>query len=443
MKRKMCLIFIMCFALAACACGKDGEEPASLGALDGPVSLEEAGQDHAEQADLNQSGSTGEPSGLGEQEENSSVRLLNQQNKGSVGASSDGFYEIHYLGGSPGANILYTDAASAQRIYLSPDLSSDHQSASDPSWLDSEITAGGVTVLVANEHLFLANTGLDDTPGAIYKAELDGSGRTKLAEFTEHYVEWFTGEIAFDGEWFYVSGESQTKLLGVSSVDGTVKELCTFPNNVGLVSGAFDDQVLITTFEEPEGVEDMSAEERYSALKTALYSYHVDSGQMEEIMSWKTEDRIIYADGHLLYYFDIPGDCLKAADLRDGGEEIILASLTESGINGADISEIRTVLDGHLVYSDEYDHNIDLFSGRVTDMASLSNYKPMVLWGSYGEQYLVSSGELEIPYDGYDPGGNPTVLVTSIPLLALIDKDDYWNGNYDNLVPVKNVFLED
>ena len=67
----------------------------------------------------------------------------------------------------------------------------------------------------------------------------------------------------------------------------------------------------------------------------------------------------------------------------------------------------------------------------------------MVLWGSYGDQYLVSSGELEIPYDGYDPGGNPTVLVTSISLLSLIDKDDYWNGNYDNLVPVKNVFLED
>ena len=54
-----------------------------------------------EQADLNQSGSTGEPSGLGEQEENSSVRLLNQQNKGSVGASSDGFYKIFAPGLPP------------------------------------------------------------------------------------------------------------------------------------------------------------------------------------------------------------------------------------------------------------------------------------------------------------------------------------------------------
>ena len=48
---------------------KDGEEPASSVALDqAHLSLEEARQDHAEQADLNQSSSTGSrrPGGTGE-----------------------------------------------------------------------------------------------------------------------------------------------------------------------------------------------------------------------------------------------------------------------------------------------------------------------------------------------------------------------------------------
>ena len=72
------------------------------------------------------------------------------------------------------------------------------------------------------------------------------------------------------------------------------------------------------------------------------------AGRWEEVCPGKLRTGSSTPTGHSTYYFGIPGDCLKAADLKGWRRKSILASLTESGINRADISEIRTVLDGHL-----------------------------------------------------------------------------------------------
>ena len=459
MKQKMIFTSLLGCAMLLCACNAQPSGETTPATLEGKVSLEPAGSDSGAGSDASEALTGSEAEGSdgsempaddggaadeagGAQTDGTEVRLLKESNGGALAASSDGYYGIYWQGSEGTANIIYTDVATAQRIYLSPDLASDHQSEADPSWLDGTMTDGGCFPFVAGDHLFLANSGAE-APGALHKAELNGSGRTKLAEFEEYDIIW--EDLAFDGQWIYVVGKDkdwEDVLLGVNSEDGTVRELCRFPNG-GLLYGAFGDQIIIKSFEEPESYDESDPMEQYDQLTAILYGCDIDGGEPKEFLSWRQVDMYEAIEGDRLYGFDVLNDCLKVYDLSDGSEEILIGSLSELGINGEEISYVDTVKDGHMIFSmNGSSYFLDLSAKTMVEAPWLSNTKIPMIFGTYGDQYLVSSGDVIVYYDGYDPGGRPAVLPQSVIQMALIDQEDYWKCNYEFTI-IKDVFLED
>ena len=439
MKRNVFFAVFLCLILSFCACSPKASGETAPGRLDGQVSLETYGEDGSP---VPESGPEGKD--IQAEAHESPVYLLKEYNGGSIAVSPDGYYEV-YSHGNGGANLLYTDIATAQRIYLSPNVSANHQSAADPSWLDEAAAKGGVTVFVAGDALLFANTGIDE-PGALYKAGLDGSGRRVLAVFEDYRVEWFSGDIAFDGTNLYVTAvnrDGKQVLLSINSEDGAFTELYTLPEEGALLYGAFDDCLLFKTFKEPEGRESMDDQERYNNLTAVVFTYSLSSGEVKEVLSWTQVDMFDCVFENRLYGFDVANDCLKVFNLSDGSEEVLLASLSENNIHGAGISSVERVWDGHIIYSCDGDtYNLDLETFKAAKMKLLDNYKPSVIIGEFGDDYLVTGGDLIIPYEGKDPAGRDVIMEVYVNQLVLINKEDYWNSAF-NFKPVTNTFFEE
>ncbi len=357
---------------------------------------------------------------------------------GNLGVSNAGYYEIYdNLDGS--GNILYTDVETKQRIYLSPDISSDHQSAADPSWIES--TLGGVTVFAAGDSLFIQKNDFDDF-GALYRAELNGGNRVKLLDFVD-YESWFSS-IAGDGENLYTLLTKRTGgcfLVKISMADGTIEPLYQMPYEINFLQSVYDDCILIQSTVRPDPEEYSDGDEIYENTEFKVYRYAVTSNQLDEVLQWKMGNMEGAFDHSSMYIFDYQKDCLKVYDFRDDTETIRIESLKEKGISGDGLS-IDSVRDDHLAYDvDGSSFIMDLSTLEIQERLCMEDsYMYPIILGAFGDKYMVTAGELEIPYDDFDPAGNPIINTRLVSRLALIDSDDYWNSEY-NFERIRDTFL--
>ncbi len=353
--------------------------------------------------------------------------------------SDTGCYEMFSNGNYTG-NILYTDVASKQRIYLSPDLSSDHRSEADPSYIND--TLGGVFLFVAMDHLFIHSYGSEETVGTLYMADLNGENRKKIMEFRDYLP--ITGSIVSDGQYLYsllTKNSGDVVLARINIENGDILELCTMANENNFIMAAYNDCIIIKALDRPSSDEYTDGMDVYINTTHIVYRYSLNENQLSEVVEWQQNDISEMYEGPFLYVFDMLNDCLKKIDTRDKTEVIVIASLSEHGIDKEEFSGIISIKDNHMLYAAAgLRFSLDLTTLEAREMKNISNDIYPAIIASYGDKYLITSGYLEIPMDSFDPAGNPITYNMIMDNLALIDIEDYWQSNYD-LEPIKNTFL--
>ena len=362
--------------------------------------------------------------------------------RGRLSVSDDGYYQM-YDNDDGSGNILYTDVATKQRIYLSSDLSSDHHSAADSSWIED--TLGGITLFAAGDYLFIHKNPYNENAGALYRADLNGENRKKFLDLQDYDIV-IDAVIASDGGYLYWLLENKAEEVFIVKIDienGTIEQLHKMPMETNFLLAVYDDCLIIETLNPPDLELYTDADDIYKNTKSIVYQYSLSTKQLSEVVQWNLGEITAGFDGNYIYMFDLLNDCLKSIDCRDNSEKILIDSLKDKGIAGDDIF-IENVQDGHMIYSaNGLSYSLDLSTLEITERKYLeSNYKYPVIFGTFGDKYLVTAGELEIPFNSTDMEGNPMIATMYMSELALIDIQDYWDSNY-NFEPIKNTFLEE
>ena len=317
-------------------------------------------------------------------EEAAGLQMYDAYAKGDASGGSGnagGYYEIlfHSEGDS---NILYTDIATKQRIYLSADLSSDHRSPADTSWLEE--TPGGAFVFAGADRLFIRTTGIDDTPGVLYQAELSGANREKLLSFDQWMP--MTDAVAGDGQYLYTlmsDDDGTVQIIRIDTVGGTAEEIAAMPEQTAFLMSAFDSNLVLKTISSPEEGAYEDALEQYKNSEQIVYTFDVNTKELKEVIRWKQDQMLEVLKDQMLYLLDVNKDSLYSIDLRDNSRTEIISSMTEKQMP-AD----------------------------------------------------------EIPYDDFAPDGvTPIVNTMLIPNYGLILKEDYWNSDYQ-YEEIRNTFLD-
>ena len=370
----------------------------------------------------------------------------------TMAASDEGCYEVMYGNPDGSANFLYTDIATRQRIYLSPDLSADHQSPSDPSYIDNSL--GGCFVFTAGDALFLSRYNYEDTPGELYRMDLDGRNRRSLTKFTDYYAP--TGGIASDGQYLYtiLLSDDGNALVRINADTGELEVLKEVDGDACFLMSAYEHSLVIKMINQSD---EEDPAKTYEDQKYIIYAYDLRNGAMEEITSWNQNEVIENYNKNQLYLIEKNSDCLKAVDLSggEGGEEkMLIPSFTDAGINIDELSSVSQIWDHHMICNfigenGEYTKkHIDLSSGEVKPLETYSDtldaysQQHLGIVGEFGDEFLVTSGTLEVPVDSFDPAGNPIVTDMIISKLSVIKKEDFWNNRFDAMEPVEDVFLE-
>ena len=368
-----------------------------------------------------------------------------------MACSPYGCYEIGSFSGDYTGNILYTDVATRQRIFLSPDLSADHNDPSDPSWVEN--THGGCGLFAMDDTLFMCRTNVDDTPGELYRMDLDGRNRQSIVTFTDYNAP--TGGIASDGQDLYTILQKQDKqwLVRICTDSGKIEPLKEMGGDVAFLVSAYGDNLVLKEIHaEDKDSEDPMAP--YYSQVHRISQYNITDGTEKEILSWQHDTMTEEYSGEYIYLLDVDNDCLKEVCLSTGEERMIVDSLSSASVNVEEIGSFYPVYDQHLIFGIVGDTGefakmgIDLRDGKVFTLEpytqSLDAYSRQHLGiiGEFGDEFLVTSGTLEVPVDSFDPAGNPIVTDVLMSKLSVIKKEDFWNNRFDAMEPVEDVFLE-
>ncbi len=367
-----------------------------------------------------------------------------------MACSPYGCYEIIYQKNYAG-NILYTDVATRQRIFLSPDLSADHNDPSDPSWIDN--TLGGCFLFTMDDTLFMSRYNYEDTPGELYRMDLDGGNRQSLVTFTDYNAP--EGGIASDGQDLYMVLNKQDKqwLVRVHTDSGEIEPLKEMGGDAAFLVSAYGNTlVLKEIYAENKDSEDPM--ESYLSQVHTVYQYNVTDGTETQIQSWQQDKLLEEYSGEYLYILDVDNECLKEVCLSTGEERMVIDSLSSESINAENIWTLYPIYDRHLIFdvgNDEGNFDkmyVNLDDGRIfpidpyTESLDAYGSQHLGIVGEFGDEFLVTSGTLEIPKDGFDPDGNPMVYNAIMSKLSVIKKEDFWNNRFDAMEPVEDVFLE-
>lgn len=360
-----------------------------------------------------------------------------------LATNDTGCYEI-FLNYDWSANILYTDVQTKQRIYLSSDLSSNHHSEDDTSWVKN--VEGGCSIFTAFDKIYLNLYGTDDKPGCLYKADANGQNRKKLLDFDKYSA--ITGAVASDGEYLYtiLTGSGRINyIIRINTINGDTEELMELPESRAFLMSAFDDCMIIKMISDGENTETEDSIEKYKNQIHKVYKYTLKDNSFSEIYQWKQDTLMESYDQKYLYCFDVSSDSLLKINMENCKKQTLISSMTNVGIDSQELMSVISVYDNHIFFKtfDDSLYAIDLKSLNIIKMKTLQDgYSYPYIVGEYETEFLVTTGNLEVPMDDTAPDGSPIITNVIMDNLAVIDKDDYWNSIY-NFENIKNVFLED
>lgn len=396
--------------------------------------------------------------------ENSPEPKLGESPSVTMVSSRTGIVDHAYAGNQEGcyqfidqpdgtANLLYTDYASLQRIYLSSDVNFGHDDETDASWFGD--TIGGLSPILAGDKLYVIKLGQplfydgtsDKTLGCIYQLDLNGANRKEI--FTLSPQEMFVSAVAFDGTNFYtfISRDNVMDLCKINLSDGTREVLHSLKSdNKAFLMDAAERTLFIKVISLPETSDSTSPGDQFSSQIHTVYAFSLDSKKMEKCVEWVQGERCeAFKDG-VLYSINVASETLEKRNLlRDENIESLDIDLSEFGkapeiILHEDIFDMHAYLiafgdtvSGRTIFS------LDLATGKLSPVLLTVDEFPIKVVAENEDGFLVPLETRTVSFTDETPDGDKFEAEILITQLARMSKENYWN-NSDIFVNVVDKF---
>lgn len=377
-----------------------------------------------------------------------------------------GCYEIYSDEGAEwDMHILYTDFKTRQRVYLSNSVNEDHDVDGDTSFYSEPNSGYGICTL--EDRLLVFKYGRDtygdevseSSPGCIYSSNLDGTNRTILTTFDQEYEIPYSN-ILSDGKYLYALSDSKTSsktsIIRINLENGDVSLVKELGNGDFFILGCYEDQIILKEIVAPENV--LSAEESYQKQTHVISTLSVENLMQKEVMSWQQNYVVESVFDEWVYYLDRDERTnLLAMNCKTGEKKVVadlssLVSLNWDAFNTEVV--VSKVVDDHIkiqIYSEDgieqIAYAVDVTNGGTAcvfkNAGGVSSYEQHSLYilNVWNDQLLVETDTLSIPREREAPDGSIDEGEYVMNNLAIVSKEDYWNGDYE-LIPIENTFLK-
>lgn len=441
---KKCLVILLLLslllALPACGLGAGQDEPTgSMAPV--PAAPEAAGSLPEEQ-------STPAATGSG------AISLITDFTGLSGKTGPSGLYEIVRVA-EDGRNIVYTDYATASRIFLCSRPECLHADDSCASWVpfDPDGSNGGTVMVDASGSrlLYIGNGMAPDNSGAsgIYTMDPNGANRRELYRLKNGEV--VEGAIASDARNLYfqritigdVGAEASCEICRLDLESGALSSVTALEEGTEWLTGAFDDKLVIAAFKDGRVT--------YRTLPPAggdeveVYSYDASGG---DIVANALGDKLVL----MRQTGEATGEAVSVS-LRDGSEATLQTGLP---MISAEITYPLGCYGSLMVWElndnrdpdqlEKYCCAIDVETGALAEITlttkELMGERPLWVFADAGDDVLVVTSEAETGTRTItDNAGNPYNVPVETMARALISKADYL-ANQPNFTPVTDTVPE-
>ena len=376
--------------------------------------------------------------------------------------SDAGYYEI-FQNGSSGCNILYTDFATQTRVFLCSRPECTHRDDSCTSWISN--TNGGILLMAYKDNLYFFQTGgprqnaTEEDLMHLWRMDLDGSNRELLYTFDNlHHL---TGGIASDGETLYFQVASWSEdlsqrdiKLGAFHLETKEFELLCDLNDVTFI-GCSGSELFFTKITKeaahPETLDDF-ANNPVSGVNTFQFTaLDVNTLEWRDVGS-PVPARAPMMEGDRLLWLD--GTDFSLQQMNPAGTEVTqitdqlpIDSKTRILTFSANPEAFSVSLPAKDGNTDEMEfYSVDLESGEVGGApvmfhSSIKDPFPAPIRAEYGDMYLILHHDEQVQDVYYDVDGTAQPAMLNIGRLAMISKQDYWQGN-DTSTPITDTVLK-
>lgn len=406
------------------------------------------------------------PAKLDENQNSIGLKLVTPVDSSGVGAGNEiGYYDLLYRG--MGANILYTDYATKQCVYLSSQVSSTHQDETDLIWIPS--VDGGIEPFLSGDKLYMRVIGMpgdsdgSGTPGKIMEMNLDGSERRDL--FTLQSGETFTqNAIASNGTYFFClinrvqAGDAiwNKSLIKIDAKTGQSETIYDFDLPVYIV-GAFDDILVLKTIEIPSLEELFNSETSSQTIASqvhTLYTFAINTSSLQQVKKWKQIELSGACQDNTFCYLNFEDLSVYRLDISTGDTQKVC-----DGFPACDPEHTNLLgfFDSHLQFEvmdlsniqpdgsgvERYQYAVDLDKGEIMAQTLFiqesEDTMPSVyhIMAETEDYFLVHYATTTKVVESIVSDGTIGTEQISLAKNALIKKSDYWS-NINNIIPISD-----
>ncbi len=295
--------------------------------------------------------------------------------------TKDGYYTIS-TDENGMMNIMYVDYKTKKQIYLCDKSQCEHDNDKCTSFIDMKYSARENTLLSDGKYLYLVSSELnneggistsinygtgevqqEDEPSSIYRMNLDGSNKKKLASLDSGELlddKFFTDgnylygiamkntNIKIDGDTTYTKGDDY-QLIGISIEDGERKNITDWDNDWTIL-GVYEDKLIVNKlkFDHELTDEERMDNEKYIAAyrqaKEIIGTYDFNTKDFEELASNDASNDYLYEIYEKnLFYYKNNGDKIMSLDLESKKEDVFLET---------EYCNIQQIYNGYIITSD-------------------------------------------------------------------------------------------
>lgn len=295
--------------------------------------------------------------------------------------TKDGYYTIS-TDENGMMNIMYVDYKTKKQIYLCDKSQCEHDNDKCTSFIDMKYSARENTLLSDGKYLYLVSSEFnnkggistsinygtgevqqEDEPSSIYRMNLDGSNKKKLASLDSGELlddKFFTDgnylygiamkktNIKIDGDTTYTKGDDY-QLIGISIEDGERKNITDWDNDWTIL-GVYEDKLIVNKlkFDHELTDEERMDNEKYIAAyrkaKEIIGIYDFNTKDFEELASHDASNDYLYEIYEKnLFYYKNNGDKIMSLDLESKKEEVFLET---------EYCNIQQIYNGYIITSD-------------------------------------------------------------------------------------------
>ena len=375
--------------------------------------------------------------------------------------TKDGYYTIS-TDENGMMNIMYVDYKTKKQIYLCDKSQCEHDNDKCTSFIDMKYSARENTLLSDGKYLYLVSSEFnneggistsinygtgevqqEDEPSSIYRMNLDGSNKKKLASLDSGELlddKFFTDgnylygiamkktNIKIDGDTTYTKGDDY-QLIGISIEDGERKNITDWDNDWTIL-GAYEDKLIVDKlkFDHELTDEERMDNEKYIAAyrkaKEIIGIYDFNTKDFEELASHDASNDYLYEIYEKnLFYYKNNGDKIMSLDLESKKEEVFLET---------EYCNIQQIYNGYIITSDWKESKKGFYIISIKDK-KIEKFKliknngyPINIIGESDNFFFVESN-CQIEEEYVEWAGVSQTIETNRQY-SMISKDDFVNN---------------